>query len=86
MSEKQDRSVDLKNGTPIENSEQLGKVIAFARSHSKMNQGDLAEWVGVSRTYLGELERGTEAKRLTRLFSVLDVLGLELVIRRRRPR
>ena len=48
-----------------------------------LRQADLADLAGVSERFVRELEGGKPSVRLDLLVRVLDVLGLELVLRRR---
>lgn len=75
---------DLGVGLPARNATELGAVLAHARHEAGLDQDELAEWVSLTREYVGELERGAHATKLDRLLSVFDVLGLEVVVRRRR--
>ena len=48
-----------------------------------LRQADLADLAGVSERFVRELEGGKPSVRLDLLVRALDVLGLELVLRRR---
>lgn len=75
--------LDLGVGLPTRTPEDLGAVLAHARREAGLDQSELAEWVSMNREYVGELERGAHATRLIRIFTILDALGLEIVVRRR---
>lgn len=64
----------------------VGEQIEQARARQRLTQADLAALVGVSRTYISELEGGKETTHLRRLVAVLDALGLELVVQPRTRR
>lgn len=64
----------------------IGQVVATARRSHGLTQQDLADLIGVQRPYVSQLEQGKTTKYLERLTDLLDVLGLELVVRPRRQR
>ena len=51
-----------------------------------LSQRDLAELAGVSERFVRFVEQAKPSIQLDTLLAVLDVLGLELAIRRREPR
>jgi DNA-binding XRE family transcriptional regulator len=53
------------------------------RSDSSITQQQLADRLGVSRSYVADLETGRSNRLIDLTFDVLRVLDLELVIRRR---
>ncbi len=76
----------LATGVTTRSSSELGAVLARARREAGLDQDQLAQWAGLTREYVSELERAAHATKLDRLFGVLDLLGLELVLRRKQPR
>jgi HTH-type transcriptional regulator/antitoxin HipB len=72
-------------GVTTRSSSELGAALARARREAGLDQEQLALWAGVSREYVSELERAVHATKVERLFRVLNLLGLELVIRRKQP-
>ena len=76
---------DLPDKT-ITDPDELGRAIAEARQRGGVTQAELAEWLGVSRIAIVELESGMQVRRLQRVVDALDVLGLELVVRTKRAR
>jgi DNA-binding XRE family transcriptional regulator len=53
------------------------------RSDSSITQQQLADRVGVSRSYVADLETGRSNRLIDLTFDVLRALDLELVVRRR---
>jgi transcriptional regulator with XRE-family HTH domain len=53
------------------------------RSDGRLTQQQLADQLGVSRSYVADMETGRSNRLIDLTFDVLRVLGLELVIRRR---
>lgn len=63
-------------GTP----EALGAALRARRAAAGMSQAELAEWVGVSRQYVVQLESGEVSLQVRRLFDVFAVLGTDLTL------
>ncbi len=63
-----------------------GESIRAARKRAKLTQGELARRLGMSRATLSRIENGTIEELGIRKFAQLcDRLGLELLVRPRRP-
>ena len=43
-----------------------------------MTQLELAEYVGVHRNYIGQLERGEMSTQVQRMFDLLSMLGVDV--------
>lgn len=56
----------------------LGRTIAEARGELHLTQAELAESVGIERTYLSRLEAGSSVLQLDRALKLLRQLGVEL--------
>lgn len=65
--------------------ERLGQALRRARQAQGLDQQDLADALDVHRSYLVGVENGHTTLALTRLIVALDLVGLELVVRERRP-
>lgn len=63
--------------------EDLGTAIAEFRIGIGLSQAELAQRVGLNRTYLSNIEQGRTPEFVRRYFALLDALGLELSIRDR---
>lgn len=59
----------------------LAKVVLRRRHELGLTQQEVAELAGTSTRFLVTLERGKTTVQLDKLDAVLDVLGLELVVR-----
>jgi len=55
-------------------------VLVAARHQRGWTQADLAERIGVSRDYVGDIESGRLGKQVTRLLQSLGELGVEVVL------
>lgn len=60
----------------------IGQEIHEARKKCKLSQAQLAKALGMSRTTIGQIEKGTVQEiGIRKLIRVLEYLGLELRIR-----
>lgn len=66
------------------NVTELGATIESRRRALRLGQQELAEFAGVSVRFLRALEHGKATSQLDKVASVLDALGLELVVRVRK--
>jgi transcriptional regulator with XRE-family HTH domain len=58
----------------------LGDAIRHYRDEAGLTQAELAEAVGLQRSYLSELEQGKQTEQLTRVFRVLRHLGVRMTV------
>lgn len=58
----------------------LADAIRELRRERGMTQEELAEWIGVHRNYIGQLERGDMSAQLERTLEVLSLLGVDVVL------
>lgn len=61
----------------------VGALRDVRRSRGELTQQQLADQLGVSRSYVADLESGRSNRLIDLTFDVLRVLDLELVVRRR---
>ena len=62
------------------NNRQIGKIIQERRDYLNLTQKDVAEMAGITFKSISEIELGIRNPTLNTLKSVLDVLGLELIV------
>lgn len=62
----------------IINKKQFGKKIKEAREKLNLTQFELAEKIGVSQNFLGDIERGIKLPSLGKLIQLSNVLKLSL--------
>ncbi|WP_269500080.1 helix-turn-helix transcriptional regulator [Castellaniella sp. S9] len=70
--------------TPIRSAEDLGAVVRAARQAQSLRQSDLAGLSGTGNRFIVDLERGKPTVQLQKVLDMVDLLGLEVVIRRKR--
>jgi HTH-type transcriptional regulator/antitoxin HipB len=66
---------------PINTSRQIGAHLSGRRKQLKLSQTDAASRLGLSQNRLSELEARPETLTVEQLLALLNVLGLELLIR-----
>lgn len=69
--------------TPIRHSEELGKLVRQLRAEQGLLQLDLAGLAGTGNRFIVDLERGKPTLQLQKVLDVLDLMGLEVVVRRK---
>jgi transcriptional regulator with XRE-family HTH domain len=60
----------------------FGQAIHQYRTQSGLTQSELAERVGIDRTYLSRLESGGETQQLRRILAILRELGVKVSLER----
>jgi HTH-type transcriptional regulator/antitoxin HipB len=59
---------------------QIGEIVRARRKAHKLSQADLAATLGISQSRLSAMEQNPENLPLSRLITVCNVLGLDLVL------
>lgn len=67
----------------IKETTDLGIAIRTRRKELGYTQAFLADYTGVSTSFLSELENGKETIQLNKLMEVLSLLGMDLYVVRR---
>jgi transcriptional regulator with XRE-family HTH domain len=60
----------------------FGQAIRHYRTQAGLTQDELAERVGMDRTYLSRLESGGETQQLRRILAILRELGIKASLER----
>ena len=58
----------------------LGAAIRHYRRQAGLSQAELAERVGLNRTYLSALEQGRETEQVKRILRLLKQLGVRMTL------
>ena len=66
----------------IYTSESLGAAIRHYRREAELTQAELADLTGLNRTYLSQIEQGTETEQMRRLLRILKQLGLRITVQK----
>ena len=59
----------------------VGHAIRHYRMQAGLTQAELADQVGITRTYLSRLEKGQETEQLRRVIVLLRRLGVRATLR-----
>ncbi len=65
---------------PLRNAPEIGQIIRTVRKAHHIRQDDAAGSVGVSESFLGKVEKGSETVQWGKLFEVLDGLGIRVML------
>jgi HTH-type transcriptional regulator/antitoxin HipB len=71
------------DGQALRSTAELGELVRRQRKQQTLNQSDLAGLGNTGNRFIVELERGKPTLQLQKVMDVLDLLGLELVVRPR---
>lgn len=58
----------------------LGAALRHFREQASLSQAQLAESVGVHRSYLSDLEQGKESEQVRRILRILRHLGVRMTL------
>jgi len=67
----------------ISSMKDLGRAIRDRRRELGYTQAFLADYAGVSASFLSELENGKETIQIGKMLEVTSLLGMDICIRRR---
>jgi y4mF family transcriptional regulator len=71
-------------GTPVRTAQQLGELVRQTRRDQALMQADLAGLGNTGNRFVVDLERGKPTLQLQKVLDMLDLLGLEVIVRRKR--
>lgn len=74
------RDMPTSNEFRVYNPEALGQAIKYFREQAGLTQAQLANQVGIQRSYLAELEAGEVTEQTRRLVGLFKALGTRLVV------
>jgi transcriptional regulator with XRE-family HTH domain len=67
----------------LKESKEIGKTIKELRSEMKITQEELANFTGLSRIGVVKLEKEENDLKLSSLIKIANLLGFEIVLRKR---
>lgn len=73
----------LSGATSIRNTNELGLMVKRARQGQGLLQRDVIGIANVGNRFISELENGKPTLQIQKVLDVLDILGLEVVLRRK---
>ena len=76
---------NLRESTVIHNTIELGRVAREQRKRLSLIQLDIAGMANTGNRFIVELEQGKPTVQLQKVLDILDLLGLEMVIRHKAP-
>jgi y4mF family transcriptional regulator len=76
----------ISTDTPIRSSIELGAVIREQRKRLALKQLDLAGLGNTGNRFIVEVENGKPTAQIQKVLDLLDLLGLELVVRAKAAR
>ena len=74
----------IDDGILIHSTGEIGRLIRLARNEQDINQVVLAGIFGSGNRFISEAENGKKTIQAQKLLDLLDMVGLEVVIRRKR--
>ena len=70
--------------TKVRNAADVGRLVKTVRTEQALLQADLAGLGGTGNRFVVDLEKGKPTLQLQKVLDMLDLLGLEVVIQRKR--
>lgn len=70
----------------VRSSTELGAVVRAQRRHLALKQLDIAGLGNTGNRFIVDLENGKPTVQLQKVLDIMDLLGLELVVRSKRGR
>lgn len=67
----------------INNAEMLGLAIRKRRKELGYTQGFIADFTGLSVSFISDTERGKETAEVGKIIKLISTLGLDILIERR---
>jgi y4mF family transcriptional regulator len=77
------RGAELVAGTTIRSIEDLGALIQRVRKEQGLTQIDISGLAHTGNRYIVDLEKGKPTIQMQKALDVLELLGLELIVRKR---
>ncbi|MDZ7593368.1 MAG: transcriptional regulator [Thiobacillus sp.] len=75
---------NIDNGRVVSTTEEIGSLIRLVRNEQGMNQMVVAGIFGSGNRFISDAENGKKTIQTQKLLDLLGMVGLEVVIRRKR--
>ena len=75
---------DIDKGSVVSTTEEIGSLIRLARNEQGINQMVVAGIFGSGNRFISDAENGKKTIQAQKLLDLLGMVGLEVVIRRKR--
>ncbi|MDP2109550.1 MAG: transcriptional regulator [Thiobacillus sp.] len=75
---------NIDNGRVVSTTEEIGSLIRLVRNEQGMNQMVVAGIFGSGNRFISDAENGKKTIQAQKLLDLLGMVGLEVVIRRKR--
>lgn len=72
---------EVELGTPIRSAQDLGVVVRQRRKSLALNQLDLAGLGNTGNRFIVDVENGKPTVQLQKVLDLIDLLGLEVIVR-----
>ena len=76
--------LNIDKGTVVSTTEEIGSLIRLVRNEQGLNQMMVAGMFGSGNRFISDAENGKKTIQAQRLLDLLGMVGLEVVIRRKR--
>lgn len=77
---------DIDNGIVVESTEEIGSLIRLVRKEQGIKQVVAAGLFGSGNRFISEAENGKKTLQTQKLIDLMNMVGLEVVVRRKRAR
>lgn len=77
---------DIDNGIVVESTEEIGSLIRLVRKEQGIKQVGAAGLFGSGNRFISEAENGKKTLQAQKLIDLMNMVGLEVVVRRKRVR
>jgi transcriptional regulator with XRE-family HTH domain len=77
---------DIDNGIVVESTEEIGSLIRLVRKEQGIKQVVAAGLFGSGNRFISEAENGKKTLQAQKLIDLMNMVGLEVVVRRKRAR
>lgn len=75
---------DIDEGRVVSTTEEIGRLIRLVRNEQGVNQMMVAGMLGSGNRFISDAENGKKTIQAQKLLDLLGLVGLEVVIRRKR--